>query len=78
MPDSSAHSGERYYFNVATGEVERGYESDWTNRMGPYDTAEEAQNALEIAAARNADWEAAERRERAWAEGETDAGDEES
>lgn len=72
MPENSADSGERYYYNVATGEVERGYESDWTHRMGPYDTAAEAADALEIAKARNAAWEAEEAREKKWAEGDDD------
>lgn len=75
MSAKPADSGERYYYNVATGEVERGYESDWTNRMGPYDTAEEAANALETAKARNAAWEAAEAREQAWTEGDDDGTD---
>lgn len=50
-----------YYFNTNTGEVEQGYRSDWTGRMGPYRTYEEAERALETAAQRNEAWEQADR-----------------
>ncbi|GAB2601687.1 SPOR domain-containing protein [Pseudactinotalea suaedae] len=50
-----------YYFNTETSQVEQGYKSDWTSRMGPYRTREEAENALSIAARRNKEWERAER-----------------
>ena len=49
------------YFNTETSQVEQGYKSDWTSRMGPYRTREEAENALSIAARRNKEWERAER-----------------
>lgn len=62
----------KYYYNTKTGEVERGLVSGVTHRMGPYDTPEEAANALAIARARNLQWEDEEARERAWAEGEQD------
>lgn len=50
-----------FYFNTETGEVEQGYVSDWTDRMGPYRTREEAQNALQRAAQRNRAWDEADR-----------------
>lgn len=50
-----------YYYNTQTGEVEQGYASDWTDRMGPYATREEAANALANAAARNREWDQADR-----------------
>lgn len=50
-----------YYYNTRTGEVEQGYRSDWTVRMGPYRTREEAANALALAEQRNKAWEAADR-----------------
>ena len=48
----------KYYYNTKTGQVEagRGFFS-WFSRMGPYATREEAQHALEIAAARTAAWD---------------------
>ena len=46
-----------YYFNIRTKMVEHGKQSPWEHLMGPYDTREEAEIALEIAAARTADWD---------------------
>lgn len=48
---------EKFWFNVKTGKVERGPESSWENRMGPYDTEVEAREALERAAQRNRQWD---------------------
>lgn len=50
-----------FYYNTQTGEVEEGFASDWTQRMGPYRTREEAANALENAAQRNKAWDEADR-----------------
>lgn len=73
MPESQDSSPDRkYYYNLATGEVEYGLVSDWTHRMGPYDTADDAARALEIVQERNKAWEDEDRRERAWEEGEAD------
>lgn len=44
---------EKFYFNPTTGEVTQGKVASWDNRMGPYDTREQAAHALEIAAQRN-------------------------
>ncbi|CAM3147139.1 hypothetical protein CKJ81_01655 [Corynebacterium hadale] len=44
---------EKFYFNPSTGEVTQGKVASWDNRMGPYDTREEAERALETAAQRN-------------------------
>ena len=41
------------FFDPATKEVSQGKTSGWENRMGPYDTRKEAENAIEIAQARN-------------------------
>lgn len=43
---------EKWYFDPKTGEVNLGKEGSWNDRMGPYDTKEEAAKALETAAAR--------------------------
>ncbi len=45
-----------YYFNTRTKMVEKGQQSPWEHVMGPYDTREEAANALELAEKRNQDW----------------------
>lgn len=47
----------KYYFNVKTNSVEKGLVSDWTNRMGPYDTEQEARAALETARSRSESWD---------------------
>ncbi|WP_062311915.1 hypothetical protein [Demequina rhizosphaerae] len=46
-----------YYFNTRTKMVEKGRQSSWEHLMGPYPTYEEAAGALEIAKARNEQWE---------------------
>jgi hypothetical protein len=46
-----------YFFNIRTKMVEHGRQSAWEHLMGPYDTHEEAERALEIAQARTADWD---------------------
>ncbi|MFV0253968.1 MAG: hypothetical protein ACK5H2_11640 [Beutenbergiaceae bacterium] len=50
-----------FYFNTATGEVEQGMVSDWTDRMGPYASYDEAARALQTAAERNRAWDEADR-----------------
>lgn len=47
----------RYWFNTKTREVEKGPQSSWEHRMGPYDTEAEARAALDTAAARSAQWD---------------------
>ena len=42
----------KWYFDTKSGEVAQGKKSGWDTRMGPYDTEEEARQALRIAAAR--------------------------
>lgn len=51
-----------FYYNLETHEIEEGKVSSWSNRMGPYKTREQAQHALEIAAARNEKWDEDDRR----------------
>lgn len=64
MPQSAADN--KWYFNIETGEVSQGKESNWDNRMGPYDSAEEARGALERAEQRNAAADAAEEADDDW------------
>lgn len=43
---------DKWYYDVKTGEVSNGPATGFVNRLGPYATKEEAENALAIAAAR--------------------------
>ena len=47
-----------YWFNVKTGQVEKGHQSRGANLMGPYDSAEEAARAYEIAREKTERWDA--------------------
>ena len=40
-----AAEDQKWYYNPSTGEGNQGQESGWDDRMGPYDTEEEARNA---------------------------------
>lgn len=44
---------QKWYFNSEIKEVSQGKKSSWLNRMGPYDSKEEAEHALERAHERN-------------------------
>ena len=46
-----------YWFNTATGQVEEGRQSSWTHLLGPYDSREEAQSALDRARRRSEAWD---------------------
>ncbi len=52
------NGSEKYWYNLKTGEVEKGFASPFTDRAGPFDTPEDAARAPEII----------EERSRAWAE----------
>ncbi|MBZ4486311.1 SPOR domain-containing protein [Microbacterium sp. cx-55] len=51
-----SEENEKYWFNLTTGEVERGYESPAIDRAGPFDTAEEAANAPTLLKERSRQW----------------------
>lgn len=59
---------EKFWFNLKTGDVEKGYTSPAPDRAGPFETAEEAANAPEVIAARSKAWAAEEAREDSWGE----------
>lgn len=46
----------KFWYNLVTGAVEKGFESPAVERAGPFDTAEEAVRAPEIIAARSRAW----------------------
>lgn len=56
---------EEFYYDVATGQVGRGKQSSWANRMGPYPTREAAEQALATARARTEAWDEEDRRDAA-------------
>lgn len=47
---------EKYWYNLTTGQVERGFASPAVDRAGPFDTAEEAARAPEILKERSRQW----------------------
>ena len=47
----------QYWYNVATGSVEKGPQSDWKSLLGPCDTEAEARAALAKVQARNEAWD---------------------
>lgn len=54
---------EKYWYNLKTGRVERGFESPSVDRAGPFDTEAEAARAPEVIAARSRAWAEEEARE---------------
>ncbi len=65
---------EKYWYNLTTGEVEKGFESPAIDRAGPFDTAEEAAKAPEVLRERSRAWAEDEARDDNWGAG--DAGTE--
>jgi len=57
---------EKYWYNLKTGEVEKGYESPAVDRAGPFDTPEEAAQAPEVMRRRSRAWAEDEARDDAW------------
>lgn len=54
---SEGDLADEYYFNIRTRMVEHGRQSPMEHLMGPYGSLEEAEQALEIAQARNLEWD---------------------
>ncbi len=61
-------SEEKYWYNLTTHTVERGYESPAIDRAGPFDTEAEAANAPALLAARARAWAEEDARDDAWHE----------
>ncbi|MEW1961828.1 SPOR domain-containing protein [Microbacterium sp. NPDC077644] len=65
--DSYMSSGERkYWYNTTSGEVEYGYISPSVDRVGPFDTAEAAANAMQTLRERSEAWAVEERIDDDW------------
>ena len=60
---------EKYWYNLQTGEVEKGFESPAPDRAGPFDTPEEAAQAPEVIRQRSRAWAEEEAREDSWGGG---------
>lgn len=46
-----------FWYNVQTHQIEEDAQSDWSQLIGPYETREEAEHALEKVKARNEAWD---------------------
>ncbi|QIG40632.1 SPOR domain-containing protein [Microbacterium sp. 4R-513] len=57
---------EKYWYNLKTGKVEKGFESPSVDRAGPFDTPEEAAHAPEVIRERSRAWSEDEAREDHW------------
>ena len=66
---------EKYWYNLKTGEAEKGFESPAPDRAGPFDTPEEAAQAPEVIRRRSRAWAEEEAREDSWG-GSAASGDE--
>lgn len=60
---------DKYWYNLKTGQVERGFESPSADRAGPFDTEAEAAAAPELIAQRSRAWAEEEAREDEWGSG---------
>ena len=57
---------EKYWYNLKTGAVEKGFESPSVDRAGPFDTPEEAAAAPEVIRARSRAWAEDDARDNSW------------
>ena len=57
---------EKFWYNLTTGEVEKGFESPAIDRAGPFDTAEEAAKAPDVLRERSRAWADDDAREDNW------------
>lgn len=55
--DDLENADSKFYFNMETQTVEKGLVSDWNHRMGPYDSEEEARDAMKLANERTKNWD---------------------
>jgi hypothetical protein len=57
---------EKFWYNLTTGKVEKGFESPAIDRAGPFDTAEEAAKAPQILRERSRAWAEDDARDDGW------------
>ena len=65
---------EKYWYNLKTGAVEKGFESPSVDRAGPFDTPEEAAKAPEVIRERSRAWADEEARDESWGSGSVSGG----
>lgn len=63
---------DKYWYNLTTGAVERGFESPAIDRAGPFDTAEQAADAPRLLAERSRAWAEEDAAEDAWGDDDGD------
>jgi hypothetical protein len=63
---------EKFWYNLTTGKVEKGFESPAIDRAGPFDTAEEAAKAPQILRERSRAWAEDDARDDPWGSSATD------
>ncbi len=68
------NDSEKYWYNLKTGEVEKGFQSPSIDRAGPFDTPEEAAQAPSVIKERAKAWAEDEAREDSWDSPATDRG----
>lgn len=69
---------EKYFYNLKTGAVEKGFESPSVDRAGPFDTPEEAAKAPEIMRERSRAWAEEEARNDSWGGADASGGSSDS
>ncbi|GAA2014363.1 SPOR domain-containing protein [Microbacterium ulmi] len=69
------NDSEKYWYNLRTGAVEKGFESPSVDRAGPFDTPEDAANALGIIRERSKAWAEEEARDDEWTSSDDAADD---
>ncbi|WP_418906938.1 SPOR domain-containing protein [Glutamicibacter endophyticus] len=57
MSEKSLPGEGQYWYNVQTGGIEHGPQSDWSALLGPYPTEEAARGAMDKVRARNEEWD---------------------
>lgn len=66
MAGITAQDDDKYWYNTATGTVEHGMLAPARDRVGPFDTAEEAAHAPELLQERARRWAQEDRDEDDW------------
>ncbi len=67
-----SHGEDKFWYNLTTGAVERGFESPAIDRAGPFDTEEEAANAPALLTERSRAWAEEDAAEDAWGDADED------
>lgn len=60
------NDSEKFWYNLSTGQVEKGFASPAVDRAGPFDTPEEAAKAPDVLKQRSKAWADEEAREDSW------------